>query len=116
MTRGDRRFYAASALVIGVAGAHAFLGAAPQPLPWYFPVERVWRVTTTTDGVAMGWYATTAVSWAGGAALAAIVWLLGGLGREGESPDAFAHHAWGWNAVLFSLGMMALYFVTYRPW
>lgn len=116
MPPGDRAFFAAAAFVVGVAATHAFLGAAPQPLPWYFPVERAWRVTTTTDAVAMGWYATTAASWAGGAALAALAWLWARFVARESPRDPFAYHAWGWNAAILTAGAMALYFAVYQPW
>lgn len=56
----------AAFLVARAAYGIAYLGVslAKWPVPWYFPIERRWEITSAPAGFAMGWF---------GATLAAIV-------------------------------------------
>lgn len=114
MTASDRAFLAACAFVVGVAAAHALLGVYGPTLPCYFPVERLWRAAAPSAELSMCWYAATGASWLAGLACGGAAWAFARLAKR--PADALTLHAFGWNALLFSLGMMALYFVAYRPW
>lgn len=70
------RVFAAMLVARAVFGA-AFLGinVARWPVPWYFPIEHRWEVTSRPGGISMGWFGATGAALGLAIAAAALTWL-----------------------------------------
>ncbi|MEP7121232.1 MAG: hypothetical protein ABJE95_09995 [Byssovorax sp.] len=76
------RVFAALLVARGVYGVVYLAATAGRwPLFWYYPIERRWAFEATPQGLAMGWFGTTALGIVVAAAAAALVWLASANGR-----------------------------------
>lgn len=100
---------------LGVALAH-------WPVPWYFPLERRWALTSAPAGPAMGWYGATLAALIAAALAGAITWAASARGplaralRRGAIVLAIARAGGLVLAVDFAYFGWTLTHQTPKPW